>query len=355
MKAYMKTFILLLTGVACCATTSVSAETFEVWNSATNQTSTVEIDSNLQILEGYNPQGDIARNAPDERGEFIPASVINGEDWHQVDGNKWPYSAVTHIKAKGKSRCSGAMIGPSTVLTNAHCVYSDIQHESNKKNSGQMFNPYDLTVYAGGDSSPIVARAVRIYAAPGTSRLTWGTEFMKKDYAILVLDQPIGEKSGYFGAKSVNFKKGNAINVIGFPGTKNTKSPWLSPGKVTAVYPNYIYYDADVMGGNSGSPVFLKSDSQNIVAINSFGNDAPNDPYNGATHPSNLLSFINKYRNEQPTEAEKEDSNSYYEENNRQHVEEEIGNIGKRLNPKARSQNPTNEIVKKIQNFKLGM
>ena len=281
---------------------SPDEEEWNIYDSQTQTSSVLEIDPDLTSLESYAPlfQEDVP----------VIASVINGEDWYQVNGRQWPYSAVVHIKRDGIGRCSGAMIGPYTVLTNAHCVYKNIQHSNSTHNNGEMYDPRQLTVYAGGDASSISARATRIYAAPGTNHLDWGYEFMKKDYAILVLDSPIGDKSGYFGAKSARKQKGLAIKVIGFPGTKNSKNPWVSPGKVTELHNGYFYYDADVMGGNSGSPVFMQSDSENIIALNSFGNDTPNDPYNGATHPANgsLLSFINKYRNEKPSAQERQDS-----------------------------------------------
>ena len=277
----------------------------DVYDSLTGTVSQIQVDPNLTSLQGKAPE-----QQEKEENEAVAASVLNGEDWYQVNGKKWPYSAVVHIKKDGAGRCSGAMIGPYTVLTNAHCVYKSIQHDKQFHNNGEMYQPSQLTAYAGGDSSSIHARATRIYAAPGTARLDWGTEFMNKDYAILVLDKPIGNQSGYFGAKRVQFKQGTNIKIVGFPGVKNHRSPWVSPGKVSRVYSSRIEHSADVMAGNSGSPVFLGNDLENVVAVHSFGHDETNKPGNGATANKDLLSFIEKYRDEKPTGSPSKNGNT---------------------------------------------
>ena len=307
MKAYIKQFFLLLAGIICCTTTPLAAETLEVWNSATNQADVIEIDPDLQEVKGFNPQHASAE-APASSQALSSHSIINGEDWYQVNGNQWPYSASVFIERRGKKTCSGSMIGAYTVLTAAHCVYADVSNE--KQNSGRMHNPLDLSVLAGGRSSGITARVVRIYAAPGTNRMNWSLEFIKRDYAILVLDKPIGKQSGYFWAKNVTLKRGDGIHLLGFPGTKNARNPWVSPGKITEVHSGFIYFDADVMEGSSGSPIFLQEYPYHIIGVVSAGNSRPNSPHNTGSVPTHhaLLSFIKKYSAEEPTEKEKSDA-----------------------------------------------
>ena len=91
----MRKFILLLVGITCCVTTSLSAQTFEVWDSETNQISTVEVDPNLKELKGFIPEENRYQ------AEIVPAQIVGREDWYQVDGSKSPYNRTVLLNLGG--------------------------------------------------------------------------------------------------------------------------------------------------------------------------------------------------------------------------------------------------------------
>lgn len=315
MKKYFFYYLFLLTVLVIPAIAQEEGKTLKVYDSQTKSYQNIPIDQSLDSLDARPPK-DILENSDN----MIPATIINGEDWYQVDGNKWPFSAVVYIKGVGKS-CSGSMIGPYTVLTNAHCVYKSFSH-----NDGTLDDPSSITVFAGRKNSSISARGTRIYAAPGTNKVSWGTQFMKMDYAIIVLNKPIGNTTGMFGAKGIKVSVGNRIAVIGFPGKRSYDNPWFSPGEVTSTYQGFFYYNADALPGNSGSPVFLANDLQNLIALHSFGDD-DNGRFNGATNPSShaLISFISQYQNEKPSVTDNQDNG--LEQTTRENTTQEIMDI----------------------------
>ena len=271
-----------------------SSKFLSVYNSSTGKMEEIEISENLTEIAGFNPQS--------ETETVMEKGVIGREDWYQVDGLKYPYSAVVSIVRPefvgGYPGCSGALIGPYTVLTNAHCMYD-------KK--GKLAEASTFNIRAGGESTGRCAIGTKMYVAPGNPQQInsrSGLEPSKeKDYAIIVLDRPLGQTAGYLSFKSVRVKKNERIAVMGFPGEKPHDRPWYSPGKITDVFQGYFHMDADAIPGNSGSPVVYQNDLKTIIALETFGEETPNPRYNGAIMSTNsaLLNFVNKYKNERST------------------------------------------------------
>ncbi len=110
-----------------------------------------------------------------------------------VDATAWPWSAVVLIQIPGVSRCTGFRIGPSAILTAAHCLYSRrLQH---------MVRPSSVHVLAGvqGDAYSSHKVALRYRVAEGWE--VHGPAGL--DAALLTLAEPIlGRSLTLFAARS---------------------------------------------------------------------------------------------------------------------------------------------------------
>ncbi len=93
------------------------------------------------------------------------------------------------------------------------------------------------------------------------------------DYGIIVLDNPLGDKTGYLGmGVSSNSELRNAsILVVGRGGDKPARSLWRSRGRVGDIHPHYFMHNADQVGGNSGGPIFNAYNTNKIIALANFG------------------------------------------------------------------------------------
>ena len=101
-----------------------------------------------------------------------------------VDQTEMPWRAVGRIKAAGSS-CTGALIGPSLMLTAAHCVFSP---QSRKQYAAQDL--HFLLAYSEGKFTAD-ARGTRIII-PDSYDPILAIGSMGNDWALVELDKPIG-------------------------------------------------------------------------------------------------------------------------------------------------------------------
>jgi hypothetical protein len=112
-----------------------------------------------------------------------------GEDsrkkWDSKD-KEYPFTAIRVVKM-GKELCTGTAVGPRHVMTAQHCFpdkLATVKMELDGK-KGAFSHVVDVIV-------PIAEQ-----------KSCRGSD----DFAILVFDKPLFEKSGYFGAKHLNCRK----------------------------------------------------------------------------------------------------------------------------------------------------
>lgn len=166
---------------------------------------------------------------------------------------------ITFNTPSGASRCTGFMIGRDTVLTAGHCVA--------QAGSGRFYNRATFRMYAGrnGGSAPYgTCLATRLFTVNGW--LNSGSELF--DIGAIKLNCNVGNTVGWYGYfwQSATLV-GRPMATRGYPGDKPL-TQWSSQDAIRANSGSQIFYRADTVGGQSGSPVYFnRSASCNPCAM----------------------------------------------------------------------------------------
>lgn len=198
-----------------------------------------------------------------------PESVCGSDDRVRITpatNIPWRWICKLFITFPDNARFVGTgwFIGPRTVMTAGHCVYS-------KANGGWAKS---VEVVPGMDA------ASRPYGSQvGTSFrsvLGWTVDSKPEfDYGAIILPNcDLGNRVGWFGfaALSDDSLKNLLVNTSGYPGDKPAGTQWFNAGQVSDVKERKIYYMVDTMGGQSGSPVWRYLNGQrHAVGIHAYG------------------------------------------------------------------------------------
>lgn len=207
-----------------------------------------------------------------------------------------PYRSICYLKLfyNGEDYGgTGFLIGPNLMLTAGHNVFNDLSNDG-------IRNPHfseRIEVYPGASANeneddvispygPIVVETVYVQKNYRELSIAHSNDRFDYDWAICVLEDNIGYELGWFDISiTSNTIINSQINVTGYPGDKNGNM-YEAVGTVVEVNEYCFSYDADTLGGNSGSPVFVENDSTYTVkGIHTSGSSTAN----GATR---INSFI---------------------------------------------------------------
>ena len=205
----------------------------------------------------------------------VPAgleSVIGLDDRTRIlDTDLAPWRMICALRMRGESGGTavgtGWLVGPRTVLTAGHCVFSTY-----------FFDGWAKTVElsAGRDGSEFP------YDTVSSERFSSVDRWVKKeepdfDIGCIHLDEPLGEKVGWFQVAALPPEElgGFLVNVSGYPADlgRGTEQ-YHHRNKVRTVTERRVFYDVDTFGGQSGAPVWIHADEKSpplAVGIHAYG------------------------------------------------------------------------------------
>lgn len=205
-----------------------------------------------------------------------PETVFDIDDRIRVlDSETLPWRMICSLEIRGTvggGIGTGWFAGPKTIITAGHCVFhpnlggwaKEIKIAPGRYGSEFPF-PNDATT-----QKPLVSQ--KFEALKGwTDDLN--TDF---DYAVIHLNQPIGNETGWFSiaVQDDATLKGLLVNVAGYPGDRDFgRYQYFASSKIDKILANRFFYEADTYGGQSGGPVWFQDDNDQpvVIGIHSYG------------------------------------------------------------------------------------
>ncbi|WP_114964591.1 trypsin-like peptidase domain-containing protein [Alkalilacustris brevis] len=206
----------------------------------------------------------------DARSRFVGPQDLR----QQVrDPGSYPVTAVGLLYstfADGGSSCSATLIGPSTVITAAHCIYDHAEGwPSNIEYVPAMMDeathPYGVWEF---DTAYVLNSYITRY------RGVYG-EVVPYDLAVVTLLTPVGDELGWLGFGPSEEIQGFDATILSYPGDKPFGTMWHSNCDVSLA-PEYaddliFVHFCQTYAGSSGGSLFAHYPSQDehrIYGIN---------------------------------------------------------------------------------------
>lgn len=184
------------------------------------------------------------------------AETVHGQDdrarIQNTSAYPWRVHASLRITAADNSLWIGTgwFVGPRLLVTAGHVVYI--------KNSGVPGRDgwvQRIVVMPGRDGGNLP------YGSTISSNLRtvkgWANNASENyDYGAILLDEPLGARTGWFGFGNWSNLNNVGGNVSGYPGDKPAGTQWYAGRTIDSATSRKVFYDIDTFGGQSGSAVY---------------------------------------------------------------------------------------------------
>jgi glutamyl endopeptidase len=196
-----------------------------------------------------------------------------------LDTDLAPWRMICAMRMKGPTGSgaigTGWFIGPKTVVTAGHCVYSS-----------HFFGGWASTIEVipglNGAGSDGAARPYDSVTSERFSSVDRWTEHEDPDFDVgcIHLDQALGEQVGWFAVAALAPEQleGFLVNVSGYPADRGGGAEqYHARNRVLRVSERRLFYEVDTYGGQSGAPAWIHEDESApplVVGVHAYGTGA---------------------------------------------------------------------------------
>ncbi|MDI6102662.1 trypsin-like serine protease [Actinoplanes sp. NEAU-A12] len=234
-----------------------------------------------------------AGSAPDEASRSVRFLAVKGrsgpihppfesvigrdERVRIVDTELSPWRMICSLEMRGPTGASaigtGWLVGPRTVLTAGHCVFSNFFF-------GGWAASIDVIPGRNGFGPPAESEPFgRVTSTNFSSVDRWQSdEDPDFDIGCIHLEEPLGETVGWFpvGVRTAGQFDGLLVNVSGYPSDRGDgTAQYHGHNRVLRVSDRRLFYEVDTFGGQSGGPVWIYEDGDTTrpvaVGVHAYG------------------------------------------------------------------------------------